>query len=110
TNGVPDYMEYSFDGGCLGAASEGALFHLSTVDFAGFTISGIALTVHAFSSAPSPTFPDFTDHHLSATLSVLGSPGGAAASPTPDPATLILFGTGLAGAALARRRHRPADR
>lgn len=111
TNGVGNYIEYTFGatagtGGGVGAPSERNLFGLApdVQDFAGHVIQSIALHVNAFSSRASNEFPNFTELSFAGRLDIIGDPTGEDVAPVPEPATLLLVGVGLAGAARARRR------
>lgn len=103
TNGLPNFIGYIFAGGGREAASEAALFGLGSpmVDFAGSTVSSVTLNVRDFFARPSAGMPGFTERHLLGELAVVGSPAA-----TPEPATLLLLGTGAAWIAAHRRRQR----
>ena len=110
TNGRPNFVEYLFGptaggGGGVFAKSEAALFKLPSGvnDFRGFIVTGVALHVDEFSTAPASDNSGLSFRNLRGSLSVLGS-GGFAPSATPEPASMTLLAGGTLVTFLDRRR------
>lgn len=83
----------------------GAGSSLNGIDFQGFSISRYELFIDQASIESPGSDPNadgnWTDYDVSATFRIFGEQNSA--NVVPEPATMILFGTGIAGA-FARRR------
>jgi hypothetical protein len=114
TNGVDDFILYyahpNIAQGPEGAGSgreSNAFFDGSQIDFFGYEISSIGLVVNHYYWASPGSDPNgagnWTEIDGSVTMNVYGQkPAGS--QPVPEPATLFLFGSGLAG--LIGMRHK----
>jgi PEP-CTERM motif-containing protein len=106
TNGVGNYVETQFAtrGGTAanGYVAEGDLFHLSTPDFRGSTISSFAFRLDEFGPRPYPPGSPTLYLFMGGELMVFGS-GGSDPLPTPEPATMVLLAAGLAGLVVRHR-------
>lgn len=106
TNGVGNYNEVQFATergiGASGRASEGPLFNLTTPDLRGLSIQAFTFTVLALNVEPSAR-PGDLSLRLRGTLSAVGE-GGLNPAPTPEPASLVLLGSGLVAVLVRRRR------
>ena len=121
TNGRSDTLEFDFGAASGGkpigvqiafGSSERGFFDLPArvEDFLGFTLTGLAFHVDDFSSVSRPDIGDpFTIFNLRGSISVLGS-RGPETSPTPEPAALMLFGTGFVGLVARTCTSRPRSR
>jgi len=108
TNGVGNYIETQFAGtggvGATGYPNEGLLFGLSALDLAGSTITAFTFRLDAFSAVPFDNVFDM--QRMTGVLSVLGTTQADPPAPTPEPASLVLLGTGAAALVARHTRRR----
>ena len=89
----------------LGASGAQVLWNSpTTLNFTSPTAGTFSLLVESFTPINTPLDPN--NNRIRAVLTYQAGP----AAPIPEPATLLLLGTGLAGAAAARRRRRAKRR
>lgn len=97
-------------GNVIGTLLPGETFDLSTFGLTTFSLVGIDPLLDEADPGFSTAFPTFLDWTGTADILHMDSivAGGTPTAPVPEPGTLILLGTGLAGIAFCRHRRKTA--
>lgn len=106
TNGLDDQMDFLMNGFGYGVTESNVFSSLGLryIDFYGYGIDRISYKVDNFSILTQDFGQggNWTDYSLFSTLSFYGT--SPVSDPIPEPSTFLLFGAGLGGLTLIRRR------